>query len=196
MLAYLGLREAAVERAMLAETVWPDVDRARGLANLRSSLWRLPTPARAAVRGQGSRICLDERVNCDVRTLTRYGSEERRVGFVDLMALGWRDELLPGWYDDWVEFERQRLAVWRAGVLERLSTVCCAAGLHGEAILYAATALEIDPLREGAHRALLRAQVAQGNLVEAVDHYRYVERLFANELGVAPSDKTRAVVQT
>src|SRR4051812_1861312 len=101
VLAYLGVRRCETERAVVAETLWPEVGRARSLGNLRSALWRLPGCSRAAVKETGSRIYLHPDVSCDIDSLTENPSPGT-VDFNDVVALGWCEELLPGWYDDWV----------------------------------------------------------------------------------------------
>ena len=51
-----------------------------------------------------------------------------------------------------------------------------------------------QPLRESAHRALLRAHLDQGNRREAVQLYRELALMLRRELGVAPSIETAALV--
>ncbi|MGW0994230.1 bacterial transcriptional activator domain-containing protein [Streptomyces sp. NPDC002523] len=53
-----------------------------------------------------------------------------------------------------------------------------------------------DVLRESAHRALLRAHLAEGNLAEARRAYRACEEIFERELGVIPSPATTALLGT
>jgi DNA-binding SARP family transcriptional activator len=51
----------------------------------------------------------------------------------------------------------------------------------------------VEPLRETAHRVVIRAHAAEGNLVEAHRQYRRFEDLLQRELGVAPSADIRAL---
>ena len=194
VLAYLGVHGKEVERATMAQVLWPDADRTRSLGNLRSALWRLPTCSRDAVRERGARVGLHPAVACDVDAVVDRVAARRTVPFGEAMTWGWRDELLPGWYDDWVLLERERLSIRRAAVLEHLSSVCRRSGLVGDAVLYAALAVELQPLRESAHQALLEAHVSQGNLVEAHAHFDTLTALLRNELGVAPSTQTEAII--
>jgi len=194
VLAYLGVHGGEIDRATLAHTLWPDADRTRSLGNLRSALWRLPSCSKAAVREHSSMVGLHPGVVCDLDLVVDDLAARTTVPFADAMPAIWRDELLPGWYDDWVLVERERLSIKRAAILEHLSAVCRRSGLSGDAVLYAALAIEMQPLRETAHQALLEAHIAQGNLVEAHAHLEHLTALLQRELGVTPSSETRAVL--
>lgn len=193
VLAYLGIKQGEAERSTVAHVLWPDAGRARSLGNLRSALWRLPAGCKSAVRERASCVALHPRVRCDVESLLDGLSTPIR--YDEAVALGWSRELLPGWYDDWVVAERERFSLRRAGVFERLSALCGRAGLDTDAVLYAALAIATEPLRESAHQVLLRAHVAQGNLFEARRHFLHLEEVLAQELGVAPSEHSVAIVR-
>ncbi len=72
-------------------------------------------------------------------------------------------DLLPDWYDDWVLVERERLRQLRLHALERLAERAIGEARYGQAIDIALTAIQADPLRESAHRMLIRAHAAEGN---------------------------------
>ncbi len=76
-------------------------------------------------------------------------------------------DLLPGWYDDWVLLERERLRQRVLHALEALSRHLVAAGRIAEAVEAAMTAVGVEPLRESAQRAPVTAHLAEGNRVEA-----------------------------
>jgi DNA-binding SARP family transcriptional activator len=95
-------------------------------------------------------------------------------------ALG--GELLPDWDDPWVEGERERLRQLRLHMLEAVADRFTATGQFGLAIEVAFRVLQADALRESAHRALIRAHVAEGNIVEARRAYSVCEQLLHREL--------------
>ncbi len=109
--------------------------------------------------------------------------------------IAFRGELLPGWYDDWVLLERERLRQLRLHALEAAAGRLAAAGRYGEAIEAAGAAMATEPLRESAHRALVRVHLAEGNLTEAVASYRAFRTLLADELGVKPTAQMNALVR-
>jgi DNA-binding SARP family transcriptional activator len=96
-------------------------------------------------------------------------------------------DLLPGWYDDWVIAERERLRTRVLHALEQLSRHLSAAGRHAQAVDAAIAAVGAEPLRESAQRTLIRAHLAEGNLVEAQRSFRTYRELLAVELGVDPA---------
>jgi DNA-binding SARP family transcriptional activator len=108
----------------------------------------------------------------------------------------WADmlDLLPGWYDDWVLMERERLRQRILHALEELSRKLACAGRFPEAVEAAVLAIGAEPLRESAQRALIEAHVAEGNLSEARRILQEYRDLLRRELGVNPSYALQAVV--
>ena len=96
-------------------------------------------------------------------------------------------DLLPDWYDDWVLLERERFRQLRLRALESRCTRLTAAGRLDEALEAGLLALAGEPLRESAHRALVRLHLAEGNAAEAVRQFRLCRRLLLEQLGVEPS---------
>jgi DNA-binding SARP family transcriptional activator len=194
ILAYLALQHREAERSAMARVLWPETVHERALGNLRSALWRLPGGSRHAVTECGTSLRLSPEVVCDLELIERGLSSAASEDAPDVLTWEWRDELLAGWYDDWVLSARDRLQARRAVALERLSLTSCTRGLPGDALLYAAFAVGAQPLRESAHRALLRAHLDRGNRREAVQLYRELALMLRQELGVAPSVETAALM--
>jgi DNA-binding SARP family transcriptional activator len=97
------------------------------------------------------------------------------------------DQLLPGWYDDWVIFERERLRQRILHGLEALSSHLCAGGRVAESVDAALQAVHLEPLRETAQRVLITAHLAEGNHVEARRALAAYGRLLHDELGLRVS---------
>jgi len=97
------------------------------------------------------------------------------------------NDLLPDWYEEWAVLERERFRQVRLHVLERMCERLTDAGLHALAVLAGLAAVEAEPLRESAHRVVMRAYAAEGNAGEAIRQYRSCRDLLARELGVEPS---------
>ncbi len=104
-------------------------------------------------------------------------------------------DLLPGWYDDWVIFERERLRQRMLHALEVLSCRLRATGRYGEAVKAAMDAVAVEPLRESAQRVLAEAHIAEGNYIEARRTFMTYRDLTRRELGVEPSSTFKARVQ-
>jgi DNA-binding SARP family transcriptional activator len=105
------------------------------------------------------------------------------------LDVGLRGELLPGWYDDWVLIARERLRQLRLHALEVLADKLAHVGRYGEALQAAYAAVDTEPLRESAHRAVVRVHLAEGNTAEAVRAYQAFRDMLTDELGVAPSNQ-------
>jgi DNA-binding SARP family transcriptional activator len=139
----------------------------------------------------GASVRLAEHVSCDVEPLLG-ATPNPDVG--DVLAWAWCDELLAGWYDDWVLDVREVLQVRRAVLLEDLATASARAGRVGDALLFAALAVAAQPLRESAHRVLLRAHLELGHHREATGLYSELGRILRHELAVEPSPETAALL--
>jgi DNA-binding SARP family transcriptional activator len=96
-------------------------------------------------------------------------------------------DILPDWYDDWVAFERERFRELRIHALEALSARLTSAEQFGEAMDAALAAVQHEPLRESAHRAVISVHLAEGNRAEALEEYRRFRDRINNDLGLTPS---------
>ncbi|MGW3146135.1 AfsR/SARP family transcriptional regulator [Streptomyces sp. NPDC001177] len=194
LLAYLGLRHHG-SRTVVAGTLWPDVTEERALGSLRTALWRLHRGRREPlVCSEGDTLSLTETVTVDVRTL--MDSALHMVGASSPAAAPPPDpprhllragDLLPGWDDDWILFERERLRQLRLHALEALAHRLLAQGHHALALEAALESVHIEPLRESAHRAVVAVHLAEHNVLEAIRHYRAFRDLLHGELGIGPS---------
>ena len=190
LVAHLCLSSRAT-RVATAGHLWPDVPEDHAHGSLRSALWRLNKAAPGLVETSGSTLRLAADVRVDVRDLSDWA--RRAVspsgGPADVVApdaalLG---DLLPGWYDDWVLLERERLRQLRVQALEAVAVRLASADRHAEALQAAHAAVRAEPLRESAHRVVVGIHLAQGNVAEAVRAYEVFCALLADELGVLPT---------
>ena len=190
LVAYVSLCRRPA-RTAIAGQLWPDVPEDKAHRSLRSALWRLQKVAPGLVRVSGGSLALAPGVRVDVRELTEWAQQvlDPRTDAAGTVRpdVGLRGELLPGWYDDWVLLEREQLRQLRMHALEALAEKLAAAGRFGEAVHTAYAAVVAEPLRESAHRTVVRVHLVEGNLAEAVRAYDAFRDLLAEELGVAPS---------
>jgi DNA-binding SARP family transcriptional activator len=193
LLAFVALHEHPLQRAYVAGTLWLDSSDERAAASLRSSLWRLNRPGHVLVDATGTHLCLDAAVDVDLR---RAFALARRLldGTPDAddldageAALG--GELLPDWYDDWLVFERERFRQVSLHALEALAERLVRAGQVARALEAALSAVRAEPLRESAHRVLIRVHLAEGNRGEAIRQYELCRRLLRERLGVEPTEQ-------
>ena len=79
--------------------------------------------------------------------------------------------------------------------LETLSETFSDAGRYGDAIEAGLGAVVCEPLRESAHRAVVRAHLAHGNRADALLQYELFRRLLADQPGLEPSDRMTDLVR-
>jgi DNA-binding SARP family transcriptional activator len=192
LLAFVALRRRRVDRRHAAGTLWSGVDEERAAGNLRSALWRLRRAGIDVLLADKWSLALRPDVLVDVHLMDQWAN--RLIGgtasAADLaVSPSWADvlELLPGWYDDWVLVERERLRQRVLHALEELSRRLASAGRFADALEAAIVAIGAEPLRESAQRVLIEAHVAEGNLSEARRIWRDYRDLVHRELGVDPS---------
>lgn len=199
VLAFLALHGPSLLRSYVAGSLWLDSSEERAAGSLRSALWRLNRPGHRLVDAQDERLRLADGVDVDVTSAVAQAHELLEPEGTELptarqVLLG--GDLLPDWYDDWVAIERERFRQLRVHALEALSVRLTAAERFGEAVEAALAAVNYEPLRESAHRALIRVHLAEGNHAEALAHYRSFRKLLDDELGLEPSDLMKDLVGT
>ena len=192
VLAYLCVHSPAGshERTRLAERLWPAVSTTRAQASLRTALWRIRQGDRRLLRVAYDSVWLGPEVEVDLHgTIDRarrlLAQDHTPEDGADVEAL--RGELLPGWEEEWLLLERQRIHQLQIHALDTLSRRFRAQGRHAEAIDTALAAIALEPLREASHGALIAAYVADGNVAAAVRQLASLCALLDRELSVAPS---------
>jgi DNA-binding SARP family transcriptional activator len=199
LIAHLSLAGRPARRA-IAGSLWPDVTEEHAHGSLRSSLWRVHKVAPGLITASGGTLSIAPDVLIDVHELTEWARRAMDPSCaMDGITTGDLDlpgELLPGWYDDWVLLERERLRQLRMHALEALAEKYAAAGRYGEAVQAAQAAVRAEPLRESAHRSVVRLHLAEGNLAEAVRAYESFQAMLADEIGVAPTQQMCRLVDS
>lgn len=185
LLALLAL-QGPVPRLVAAGTLWPDVPDAQALASLRTTIWRANRLLPGLITVGENKIGIGEFISVDVDGI----SERADRG----LLCGRPGELLPGWYDDWVIFERERLRQIRLHALESAASRLRLQGNCAAALELAMEAVRCEPLRESAHRAVIGVHLAEGNLVEAIRTYVRFRDLLREQLGAEPSERLARLV--
>lgn len=201
LVAFLALRERPLSRACVAGTLWPDCSAGRSLADLRTALWRVNHCPAAVVEIVGMSLSLRRGVQVDVRALSAFGRATASLATAnavgELAGVSWSElslDLLPDWYDDWLLDERERVRQLRLHALESLTHELSLRGRHAAAIQSALAAVRLEPLRETAHAALIKAYLAEGNRSEAVRQFRRCQEILADGLAVEPSESIRRLI--
>lgn len=193
LLAFVALRGGRVDRRLAAGTLWPEGSDARAAGNLRSAVWRLKSTGIDILEADQHTLSLRTGTVIDVKALCEWSVRlvEGRPRPADLRILTWDPEaadLLPGWYDDWVVCERERIRQLLLHGLEALCRELIIRDRATEAVEAAMDVIRFEPLRESANRVLIEAHLAEHNHCEAHRAFHAYARLAREELGVEPSD--------
>ena len=183
LVGWLGLHPGLQPRGRVAAALWPDADETQARARLRTTVWALRQAwgdaADRALTGARDTLGFAEPVWVDA---TDDAAEAVPDG-----------ELLPGIDDEWAETEREAYRERQGARFRELAEQALAEGRTREAVDWARRRCAVARWDESAHRALVRAMLADGDRAGAADAaQRFTERLRA-DLGVAPSPTTRSL---
>ncbi|TDV48780.1 DNA-binding SARP family transcriptional activator [Actinophytocola oryzae] len=176
-------------RTRIASALWGDGPEHRAQARLRTTIWRVNNLVPGLVTSRQGLLVVADFVDSDVRRFAAEaraqlsGGAEPSTATLELGA----GELLPGWEDDWVRFERDRFKQLQLHMMEAIAAFLRARGDYGIALDIALHAVRADPLRESARRAVIDVHLAEGNHVEALREYRRFHNELLSQIGVRPS---------
>jgi DNA-binding SARP family transcriptional activator len=197
LLGWLAYHPGLHPRTRVAAVFWPDVLESSARASLRTTL---ATLRRELGEAAGDHIVAErERVGIaegaglwvDVREIERLIALGRRADALTLCG----DELLVDLDDDWVLEARQAQRERVGELLAAVGEAAEAADDLEAAVAHARRRLELDPVSEDAARVLMRRLGRSGDRAAAVAAYEAFRAVLRRDLGIAPSDETRALVE-
>jgi len=207
LLAFLAIPPGeSRSRDKLAGLLWSD----RGDSQARDSLKQAIFKLRKSLDGvQPSPLLADREfvsleraaVAVDVAEFEQLIGEGTTESLARAAAL-YRGDLLDGLdlrdaaFDEWLLMERQRLRDLARDALARLVDWHMSSGALDQAATTARRLLAIDPLREAAHRGLMRIYVEQGQTALALKQYQLCRDTLQSELGVRPEAETERLYQS
>lgn len=200
LVAFLALHGRPVPRTYVSGRLWPDATESRAAACLRSALWRLPGGERSPVHAGAAHLSLVPALRVDIDELRADGLAaidgsvpDERLRPVARALCTAADDVLAGWYEDWIVVEREKLRQVRLHALECLGERLVALGLHHDALQVGLSSVAADPMRESGHRLVMRAHLDAGNIADALRQHRGFTRMLDEELGVLPSPMMQAL---
>ncbi len=199
-------RNARHSREKLIDVLWPDVPLSNGRASLSTTLWRLGAvfqkvdlPLQDYVRSGRDWITFEtsKPIVIDADEFARH------IALADGAAdLGTREHALrqaialyqgvfcDGIYAEWCLLERERLERCYLRALGQLMSLLIERGDYQEAVDRGRAILQLDPLREEVHRALMRCYWRMGRRAEGVRQFMSCARLLQRELQILPMPET------
>jgi DNA-binding SARP family transcriptional activator len=197
LVAHLGLA-VRPHRNLIAGTLWPNVSERHAQGSLRSTLCLVQQRCPGLVLSAQGGLALATEAWVDARELASWSrrmlhpAQSPESNPPPDPAFG--GELLPGWYEEWVLVERERLHQLRLHALEALAHKLAQEGRFGEALEAAHGAVRCEPLRESAQRVTIRIHLAEGNVAEALRQYDGFARLLRLQLGLEPSERLTTLI--
>jgi DNA-binding SARP family transcriptional activator len=210
LLSYLLIhRDRPHSREALATLLWGDTSTEKSKKYLRQALWHL----HAALNSDTSHDTNVLQVNHDWLGLnpcsklwTDVADFERAFAAAEGVAgrqldadkaralrdavLLYSDDLLPGYYQDWILFERERLQNMYLLMLDKLVVHLHFTGEYELAQGYGTTILRYDAARERTHRQLMHLYSLAGDRTSALRQFDRCVLALKQELGVKPERKT------
>jgi len=202
-------RDRQLSRDLLAGMFWPDMADNQARRRLSQALWQIQTlftgagvtdtlivATPNAVRfDPGADFWLDVEVFEAAVEPLKDGpgsgpmSAETASALIEAVDL-YRGDLLAGMYDEWVRVDQQRLRLLYFRALSHLATFYKSRGEFEEALGFARRLALLEPLREEAHRDVMRLCLLSGRPNEALLQYEVCYSTLADELGTEPEPAT------
>ena len=197
LLALLAVTGREHSREHLADLLWPEANSVKGRASLRRTLSVTAAAmgdsliiSRAAVGLDLAAIQVDVREFEDLIAKPDPASLERAVQL-------YRDDFLSGFtlrgcpdFEEWQVSVSEELRQSLARGLQRLVAACIADGSLERAAGHARRWLQLDPLHEPAHQAIIRLYGWAGQRSAAMRQYRSLVRVLDRDLAVRPLPET------
>jgi WD40 repeat protein/DNA-binding SARP family transcriptional activator len=205
LLAYLVLNAGvAHRREKLAGLLWPEATEANARSYLRKALWQLrktlppgDIPGRDYWRVDEIAIGFNPQSEywLDAAELERKSDGTEPLEADRRAAAAYRGELLPGFYDEWAVLERERLAARFEQRIGRLLDGLVAAQGWPDVLEWGERWIALGGAPEPAFQALMVAHSGRGDLAAAVAVFQRCQEALERELGVEPSEQTRALYE-
>ncbi|WP_169789355.1 BTAD domain-containing putative transcriptional regulator [Skermanella aerolata] len=201
LLAYLALRpDRPHPRDKIATLLWEDSPDTLARSSLRQALALLRRCLPLPITDSDSLRIPAEALVTDVAEFQRAVADGSPAMLVRAVAL-YRGDLFEATpsrsaaFEDWLQVERQHLRELAQGALGKLLDHELEQGGCEAGIRHALRLLALDPLREPAHRALMRFYVRQGRYAAALKQYQTCRSVLERELGVLPEPETEALLR-
>ncbi len=201
LLAYLALNPGrSLPREKLASLLWGERFDEQARHSLRQCLLTLRKALGAeddsVLVADGDSVRLETgKIATDVEDFERLATDGTRDALERAVAL-YQGDLLEGvgirseGFDEWHGVESARIRDLAADAMARLAALLADSGAYDDAVEMAQRVLRVDPLREDAHRALMRAYQRTGRRVAALKQYEDCVSILREQLDVGPEGET------
>lgn len=196
-------------RLKLIDLLWPDCSEEQGRGRLNTAVWRLrklfddlhytcddllftsrdwisltPPP-----QVQIDFVTFE---SCERQARTETDPARQEEWLAQAVAL-YQGEFCEGIYADWCLLERERLARLHLRLLGERMFSAMQQGVYDTAVELGQHILQIDPLREEVHRALMHCYRQLGLYAQAIRQFHHCTDLLQAELRIMPLPETIAL---
>jgi len=206
LLAYLAMHQGRPQRRdKVASLLWGESGVTQARTSLRQALTgirrALPDACSDAIVADTEAVSLAAgSIDVDVPSFLRAAVGEDPAALEQAIDL-YRGDLLEGLHFDapefeaWLTAERHRLRELALRAMTTLAEHDLSSGDYDRGTRTLTRLLTLDPLRESAHRALMRLFMRQNRPALALKQYRALRDLLRRELAVAPEPETTQLYQ-
>ena len=201
LLAYLILNAGTAQRReKVAGLLWPESTEANARSNLRHALWRLrkalgtdPRTGQDYLRADDITIAFGATAAywLDAAVLDRKTGESAAADDLIKTVSVYEGELLPGFYDEWVTLEQERLQSVFERKMQLLLERLVEEGRWPEVLEWGERWIALGHTPEPAYRGLMTAHGALGDQSSVGAVFQRCVEALRQELGVESSQQTR-----
>ena len=206
LIAYLILHgETPQPRERLAFELWPGSTESQARTNLRQLLHHLkralPAECTSLVTDHHS-VQWRREPSCEIDVVAfqaaiaeaacarAEGDRAREIRSLTAAAQLCEDDLLPGFYDEWLTPFREEYRQRVCEALQRLATLFEEQMEFAAALPFAERLVALDPLGESHHQLLMRLHAANHDRSSALRAYHQCMRVLRREMGIEPGPAT------
>ena len=219
LLAYLALEPGRThQRTALAAMFWPDLTHDAALSNLRLVLHNLrqtlasPGADSPALHVDRENVRLDPVPALSIDTADFFIQDPKCpsppavavctpcLGHMELVAGLYRGEFMAGFslpdcpdFEAWLQVRREATHMRALTLLARLADCHERMGNYAQSLPFALRFLELEPWNEDALRRAMRLYALNGQQAAALAQCETSCRGLKRDLGIAPSEETRAL---
>jgi DNA-binding SARP family transcriptional activator/tetratricopeptide (TPR) repeat protein len=204
LLAYLALNAGVTtRREKLASLLWPEANETNARGYLRQALWHIRKSLEAGSLHQEDylqisdiSITFDDQSNywLDANLLLSRIESTPVEEIIEIVRL-YRGELLPGFYDEWIVVERERLLMAYHQKMNTLLELLMQARRWDEVLNWSEQWIRLGHAPEPAYRVMMRAYAGFGNLGMVGITYRRCVDALNRELAADPSPETHRLYE-
>jgi non-specific serine/threonine protein kinase len=183
---------------------WPDSTEANARTYLRKALWQVrkslgldPLGGEDYLLADDISISINPKADywLDAAALSSKPTEGEPLEDLTDAVSAYQGELLPGFYEQWVALERERLRATFEQRMETLLGRLADEECWADVLDWGERWIALGSMPEPAYRSLMVAHAALGNIGKVAAVYERCVQSLRDELGVEPSEQTKLLYQ-